>query len=71
MVRQVTTVDEWTNIEDLVAEWEKDPETRQQVIEARRWVARSFYEPGNPHYERLMRGEGPPRAVPNGEAARD
>lgn len=51
----------FTKIEDLVDDWEKDPEMQKHIIEARQWVARNFYEPGMPHYERLMRGEGPPR----------
>lgn len=52
---------------ELIAELESDPAMKDGLIEARKWVARQFYEPGSEQYERLMRGEGPTPETRNDE----
>lgn len=54
---------EWTPIEDLIAEDERDPERLKRLQEARRTLA-PIIEPActGERYERLMRGEGPKRS---------
>lgn len=49
---------------ELIAELENDPAMKDGLVEARKWVARQFYEPGSEQYERLMGGEGPAQETP-------
>lgn len=58
---------------ELVAELESDPAMKDRLIEARKWVAQHFYEPGSEQYERLMCGEGrtTPETRPAHTAAHD
>ncbi len=46
-------------LEDVLADYNKDPVRRQMLIDARKRLAPILYPEGGPIYERLMRGEGP------------
>jgi hypothetical protein len=61
-------VDSFVTIEELVAEWEADPEKLKHLKAARARLAPLISKPGDGRYERLMRGEGPPRDDPQHEA---
>lgn len=50
----------WTPIEEIIAQWDRDPMHREALEEARRRLAPKLYPPGHPSYERMMRGEPPP-----------
>lgn len=50
-------------IDSLIDELELNPEWRAALVEARKQIARDFYQPSDPHYARLMRGERPDRSA--------
>lgn len=50
---------ESVKFDELIIELEADEAMRMHLVEARKWLARTYYKPGDAHYERLMRGEGP------------
>ncbi len=45
-------------IDELIAEYEADPKWAAELKEARKEIAQRYYKPGDPQYDRLMRGEG-------------
>lgn len=55
---------EWTTIEQLVAEHERDPAMAEHMRAARRKLAPILYPEGGPRYERMMRGLGPSEREP-------
>jgi DNA-binding XRE family transcriptional regulator len=55
------TAGEFVPVEQLIEEYEADPVKRQHLKEARQRLAPLLASPGEPRYERMMRGEGPHR----------
>lgn len=53
----------FTAIEDVIAEMEKDPVKAEHLRKARIKLAPLIHEavPDHERYERMMRGEGPPK----------
>ena len=58
-------MDEWTDIDTVIAHCMADPVMRPRIIAARKTLAPILYPEGGENYERLMRGEGP-KSVPRG-----
>lgn len=56
---------EWITLDEFIEERERDPEMARLMREARKRIAPLLYRPGDPRYERMMRGEGPPRGEEN------
>jgi hypothetical protein len=57
-------MNDWTTIEQFVAEHERDPEMAERLRAARRRLAPILYPEGGKQYERMMRGFGPPQREP-------
>lgn len=54
--------DGFITIEEMIAEAiAKDPAMRERLAEARKRLAPLLYPKGSRQYERMMRGEPPPR----------
>lgn len=54
-------MNDFVDIDELIAEYEQDPAKRERLKSARIRLAPLISQPGDGRYERLMRGEGPAR----------
>ena len=55
---------EWTPIEEVVAELERNPKMAEHLRAARKRLAPILYPEGGPRYERMIRGLGPVERKP-------
>lgn len=55
--------EEWLTVDDMIKWMEADPVRATYLREARKRLAPHLYQLGDPGYERMMRGEGPPPNV--------